>query len=329
MVSGGVSETLQAAPLVVALDRGLPDAHITLLVPPCAIDHAERIVGADAVRGLRHLARRPRALSWLSGWWWLRQRRLDVAVICSNRTSVRLLPFLSGIPRRLGLRHGSVSPLLSDHRTSRPGENRAASWLRLAALLGVEPELHVPQIHTPQEATDRAEHLLLGAGIDPHRMLVGITPGTADADVLVGIAPHRLGWDPERYAHLANQLAQRHGATTVLLGSEADRRAADTALIDIGASHLDLCGQLDLDTTIGVLSFCDLVVTGDSPILHLAAAIGTPSLGLFGPSDGGRRGPLGENHTVVQALPQHRPRRRASLDRIRVEDVLAGIEASH
>ena len=96
--------------------------------------------------------------------------------------------------------------------------------------------------------------------------------------------------------------------------------------LDLAADTVDLCGELDLATTGAVIARCDLLIATDTPLLHLAAAVGTASVGLFGPTEGRVRAPAGGQHRVVQALPNGRMP--ASLDRIRVDDVLAGIESA-
>jgi ADP-heptose:LPS heptosyltransferase len=110
----------------------------------------------------------------------------------------------------------------------------------------------------------------------------------------------------------------------VLLGTPEDRVYIDAMLLDVESATLDLCGELDgLAEVAAVLERCDLLVCGDSALLHLAAAVGTPSVGLFGPTSGSVRAPYGPEHRVVQALDGVAP----SLRQIRVDDVLAGIEA--
>ena len=127
--------------------------------------------------------------------------------------------------------------------------------------------------------------------------------------------------------------AARHGAAIVFVGAAEDEDAATTAATDIAAPHADLTGQLDVLGTAALLQLCDLVICGDSPLLHLAAAVGTPTIGLFGPTDGRRRGAYGAEHRLVQALPQRRGHHLVHgpggmMEQIRVEDVLAAIETS-
>ena len=77
--------------------------------------------------------------------------------------------------------------------------------------------------------------------------------------------------------------------------------------MDLRAEATDLVGEIDLATLAGVIARCDLLVGTDTPLLQLAAAMGTPTVGLFGPTDGARGGAYGAAHRVVQAIapPQY------------------------
>ncbi len=327
LVAGGLTETLQAAPLLRSLRAGAPSAHITVATPSRAGDVATRLPVADAVVALRALDHLPTPGSWLRAWVQLRRRRVDVVVVCSPRRRDAALAYAIGAPRRVGVSRLTTGFFFSDH-LPRSGGNNAAVWVELAATLGI----HGPQPtadFTPRAgALARVETLLADAHVDTERILVALAPGVSNADA-AGVAPRDLTWAPERYAHLANQLALRHGAAIVLIGPESDRAAVNATLVDLGAPHLDLCGELDIDETAALLTRCDLLVCSDSPLLHLAAAVGTAAVGVFGPTDGRRRGPYGPAHRVVQAMPELTGRRHPGrVDSIRVEDVLAGIEAA-
>ena len=173
--------------------------------------------------------------------------------------------------------------------------------------------------------------MLHGTGLGDGRLLVAIAPGPGTRRHNGGSRP-RHHWDPERWAHLANLLAQRHGAGILLVGSAHDRYAAERTKMDLRAAATDLVGEIDLATLAGVIARCDLLVGSDTPLLQLAAAMDTPTVGLFGPTDGARGGAYGPAHRVVQALAPPRfedgIETVASMDQIRVEDVLAGIEAT-
>jgi ADP-heptose:LPS heptosyltransferase len=326
IVSGGAVETLQTAPLVQSLrsPQSVGGHHVTLACPPQSAALARGISGVSDVLPLKALGRGHGPLSLLAAIVALRRRRLEAVVVCSDRTEVHLIAYLSGVALRVGSATGATS-LLFTHRTARPvGENRAATWLRLANALGHPAAPVVPYFDPGKEAIVLADRHLFAAGVAENHPILVMAPGTGWTEPGDGLPASALAWEPERYAHLANLLRARHGGAIVLVGAAEDRAAVDRVLVDLDAPALDLCGQLDILSAVGVVARCDLLVGGDGPLLHLAAAVGTPAVGIFGPTDGRRRGPFGPTHRVVQGIDRRHPGR--ATERVRVDDVLAGIE---
>jgi ADP-heptose:LPS heptosyltransferase len=319
VVAGGLTETLQAAPLLAALATAT-DEPLLFACAPAAADVARGLAGADEVLPVPGLAAGagPAGLGGL--WFELRRRRLDAALICSERASLRAAVYTAAVPRRIGCAGGLSDRLLSDPVPCPRGENRARAWLRLCGPLGVSRGPVAARYTPAATAAAAAEQVLLSKGAGDGRLLVAIAPGAGFAEGAVA------SWGAERFAHLANRLASRHGAGVILVGDERDRPVGEAMRIDLAADSVDLCGEVDLAVTAAVIARCDLLVASDTPLLHLAAAVGTPSVGLFGPTDGRRRGPAGREHRVVQAIAAGDAP--AGLERIRVDDVLAGIEST-
>ena len=319
VVSGSLTETLQAGPLLAALSTATGEPAL-VACPPAGAEVALGLEGAGEVLAVRGLGGGSAGLGLVRLWSELRRRRLDVAMVCSEVGAVRAAVYVAAVPRRIGCVSGLSDRLLSDRVPCQVGENRGLAWASLIGplALGTEP---AAALFTPGvDATDVAEQLLLSNGVSDGRLLVAIAPGRGFADGAVA------EWAAERYAHLANSLASRHGAGIILIGDRGDRQAADAMRLDMAADTIDLCGELNLATTAAVIARCDLFIAGDTPLLHLAAAVGTPSVGLFGPTKGRLRAPAGAQHRVVQAIrAADSP---ITLDPIRVEDVLASIESS-
>ncbi len=319
VVSGGLTETLQAAPLIAALGSGSGEP-VLLAAPPASRDVAAGLAGAGELLSVGGLAGRPNLAGAVGLWLALRNRRLDAAVLCSESAWVRAAVYLSGVPRRVGCGGGLSGRLLSDRVACIPGDSRVRAWLQLCTPLRVAPGELQGTFGPGEEANARAEELLLSTQIGDGRPLVAIAPGAGFGERA------QDPWPSERFAHLANRLAARHGAAVVLVGDERDRPLSEAVRLDMTAPALDLCGELDLPTTAAVIARCDLLIGSDTPLLHLAAGVRTTSIGIFGPTDGRVRSPAGPEHRVIQALDNGHSS--ASLDRIRVDDVLAGIETA-
>ena len=332
LVWGRRVEVLQASPLVRSLAAGLPGSSISVACSRAAAPVARALDGVAEVLTLRGLDPGASPVSLLVAWAPLRRRRFDVAVVCGTAARARWLAYLAGFARRIGVGGGLTAVLLSDHLSARVGENRAATWIRLAHLLGVTAERHEPRLEPGTDATRQASAQFHSTGVADGRLVVALAPGTGHAE-RGRSEPAPTPWKTENWAHLANQLAARHGAGVIFVGVAEDEEAVIAAQLDVAAPHADLTGQLDVLGTAALLQLCDLVISGDSPLLHLSAAVGTPTVGLFGPTDGRVRGPYGREHRVVQAVVPRRGRHRGyhpggSLEQIRVEDVLAGIETA-
>jgi heptosyltransferase II len=332
VVNGGVAETLQSTPLLRTLRAGFPSARIVLVCPSTAADLAEGIPPVDLVIPLAGL--RGTRAGGIRLWLTLRGLRLDAVFLCTSGVGPTASAYFAGVAQRSGVGGGMRSLLLTGRVKPGRTENRAQTWLRLAQVAGVHQELHSPVFEPGPEARRRAEQVLHGTGLADGRLLVAIAPGSGYSDAPPAAAA-ATAWDPERWAHLANQLSQRHGAGILLVGSPQDRYAAERTKMDLRADATDLVGEVDLSTLAGVIARCDLLVGTDTPLLQIAAAMGTPTVGLFGPTDGARGGAYGRAHRVVQALAppiyENSPEDEEgepSMDQIRVEDVLAGIEAT-
>lgn len=120
----------------------------------------------------------------------------------------------------------------------------------------------------------------------------------------VGLLPcsRRLekNWPPERFVELARALRAQAGASLVLLGSPADAPVCAAIAQAVGEGATDLCGTTTMIELGGVLRELDLLVTVDSGPMHMAAAVGTPTVAVFGPTDPIKTGPYGERHHVVK-----------------------------
>jgi heptosyltransferase-2 len=201
----------------------------------------------------------------------LRQAGYGQALVMSRKWKAALAPFLAGIPLRTGFAGEVRVGLLNDvrfgeHGLARMIDQMGALALPKGAKLPAEwplPELRVPPDEVIQWRTQR-----------------GITSGA------VALAPGAVGqgkaWPAGHYAALTRALVKEGIAVWVVGGpneSAIAREIADTA----GAGVHDLTGH-DLRNAILALAAADIAVTNDSGLMHVSAAIGTPTVAIFGPT---------------------------------------------
>jgi ADP-heptose:LPS heptosyltransferase len=172
--------------------------------------------------------------------------------------------------------------------TSHVSTNARALIARAAGREAPARPRTIPELAPPADARARAGERL-GAARGP---LVGVhASGGRESKQ----------WHLGRFAGVARELAGARGATIVLTGSDADRALVDAVKRELaGVRVVDACGGLDVPALAALLERLDLFITSDTGPMHLAAAMGTPVVALFGPSHPERYGPRAALERIVR-----------------------------
>ena len=296
-----LGDVLMATPLVSTLRAAYPDARIDFATGRRARAGVLTNPDVDEViplfDGPGSIERR--ALAAVRDAWRLRWRRYDLAFCADGSPMVQLTAYLAGIPRRFGLAGRRRTPFLTD-RVRVPAESHEVDAnLALAERAGLKRFIRRDLKYVPtQVSLERAIQLLKSRAFDELPFRVALCPGGGDAPA--DTVYHRR-WPGERYALLANEMIERYGGGVVLLGDENERELNFLIRNDINHPVLDLTGRLDLDGMGAVMQLCDAVIANDTGSMHLAVAVGTPTVGIFGPSSARRTGPYGRRHRAVQS----------------------------
>jgi heptosyltransferase-2 len=217
----------------------------------------------------------------------LRTRRYGRGVLLTPSFSSALLFAAAGIPHRRGTDTDARQLLLTEAVSSYPFAklHRAAMYWTLLTARTVPSALR-PQLVVPDEARARWRALGIptGVGAGP---LIGVFPG--------GHAPSRR-WAPAAFADLTARLVDR-GAQLVVFGGPAER---DLTAHVAGDRATDLGGQTDLPLLAAGLQACRLVITNDSGPMHMAAAVGTATISLWGAGNPLNTRPLGADQRLVR-----------------------------
>ncbi len=272
------------------------DSLISVVAKPWVIPilahnpHIDEIIEYDGkgnhkgVRGLLRLAR------------YLRTRRFQGAILLQRAFEAALIAFLARIPDRMGYTTDARGFLLTHKARCSKEEFRVPRLehdLKLLKGFGLkvgEKELVLP---IGQEQRGRAERRLRDLGFRLDEPLVGFSAGA------VGSVLKR--WYPERFAELAVRIRDAYPAKVLLfgapdereLGEEICRMAANSGLVN-------LAGHTSLEEAIALIGLCGLFVTNDSGLMHVAAALDVPLVGIFGPTDPGRTAPWSKRFVLVR-----------------------------
>jgi lipopolysaccharide heptosyltransferase II len=290
-----IGDLLMVLPALADVQAFAPDAQIDLVVGSWNADLARSIDPVRRVQSLdaAWLAREGQGLSLLSlvraarHW---RGVRYDLAITFEPDVRSNLLLAASGAAWTAGYRSGGGGALLDvslDYDTRAHTTDNARRLV--STIFGrTPPAQDTPAILVPSGAHDNASRLLVGA----RGPLIGV-------HVSGGRAIKQ--WPPEQFADVARRLVETFGATIVLTGSGDDRMLVDTVKRVLPAENvIDVAGHLDLLTLAAVIERLDLFVTGDTGPMHLAVAVSTPVVAVFGPSDPARYAPRGPSDRVVR-----------------------------
>lgn len=214
----------------------------------------------------------------------LRRRRYATGVLLPPSISSALLFTMGGVRERRGFPTDARGPLLTRAvQPPTPGTHRAAGYLRLVT--GSE-ETSPPSVSLPVPDRQRERWSALVA--ESNDTLIGVSPGSN--------APSRR-WPADSFAALVRRLCDR-GLRVVVFGGPGERELIDFVA---GGRALAVGGTPDLPLLAAGLGACDVVVTNDTGPMHVAAAVGTSTVAIIGPSDPGLTGPLGTGHVLVSA----------------------------
>jgi len=216
----------------------------------------------------------------------LRPRKFDCAILLQNAFEAALIAWLARIPVRIGYNRDGRRWLLTHAiATPTPGEiprHERFYYLELLRRAGILDAL----------PSSEAIHLE-GGGPRRARRIVGVSPGAA-----YGTAKQ---WLPERFAEAAARVATELGADVALFGSKTERELCDR-VAGLLPKHTvrNYAGQTTLSEFIDLASQCEVFLTNDSGAMHIASALGVPTVAIFGATDDVATGPTGPLARVVR-----------------------------
>lgn len=323
-----VGDAIMAIPALRELRRVFPSAHVTMLVRPAL---AGLFREADVVDEIL-----PLDLRSARGYWEavfaLRSRRYDLAVLLPNAFGAALLAFAARIPIRAGYPTDGRAWLLT-HRIPFPPrwrrQHQVYDYLHLVAelerqVLGTERVSFtdpVPRLTVSEGRRREALAFLAARGVEVSRKIVVLNPGAVNS--------RAKQWLPERFAAVGDALLERGDVSVVLIGTPAERPVSEAVRRHMRRTPVVVTGETSVDLMVAILSCAHLVISNDTGAAHVAPAVGTPVIVLFGPTEDFATRPFSERAVVIKKPVACAPcmRRECPIDHrcmtaIQVEDVL-------
>jgi ADP-heptose:LPS heptosyltransferase len=318
-----LGDLVMFTPLLRELRRLYPHAHITVVVNPAlrhlleACPYVNQVV--PSFYALVPRWRRPFLLPWRAFWTAYRCRgntAFDLALLPRwepDNVYATFLAFFSGATWRLGysesvsLRRQRLNcgfdRLLTTHLHAGPLLHSVQHNLAFIPLLGGQVGEDRLELWTNPQDDEHALRLLREYQVEADALLVGLGPSKGHSVL--------KQWPPARFAELGRQLAERHGARILLVGSPDEQALGKEIADQLPAGTINAVGRTSLRQLVALLRHCQVFVSNDTGLMHVAAATGTPTLGLYGPTCPHRFRPWGPAHQVLwlglDCCPCHGP----------------------
>ncbi|MYN09764.1 lipopolysaccharide heptosyltransferase II [Pseudoduganella aquatica] len=284
-----IGDAVMAQPLLALLRAAHPERPIDVLAPPQVAPVWRQMAEVDQVleTPFRH-----GPLQLRERWRYareLRRRGYAAAYVLPNTLKYALIPWLAGIPQRVGYkgesRYGLINVMHHDDVPPRP-------MVPFYAALARAPQTPLQPVPRPalQASAEQIAAACARTGLDPQRPLVAFAPGAE-----FGSAKR---WPASHFAGLAQAIVAAHPQVQIaLLGSPKDKDVCAEVVAGAGsaaAALYNLAGATSLAEAVALIARAGAVVSNDSGLLHIASALNRPVVAIYGPTDPGHAPPFSD-----------------------------------
>lgn len=326
-----IGDVLLSTPVASALREAYPQAYIAMMVSPNAKEIAEANPYVDEAIVYDKDALHK---SWAGSMKFsqsLKKKKFDLAIVLHPTNRAHLVTYFAGIPRRVGYDR-KMGYLLTDRirHTKQLGQKHESEYnLDLVRYLGIHPKEKRLFMGVGPDIETWVRELFIREGIKEGDKLLAIHPGAS--------CPSKI-WPNERFAQVADRLVERLGFKVIIVAGPKDTILAQSVAGNMRHPAVDLAGKTSVAQLAGVLKRCRLFISNDSGPVHVACAVGTPVVSIFGRSQAGlgpkRWGPSGARDKILhkdtgclECLAHDCIKEFACLKAVTAEDVLAAVES--
>ena len=269
--SNWLGDAVMTVPAVRRIKRGRPDVYLAVLTRANLADFWRSLPEVDEVIPIAQDEAVFRVTRKIRG-------RFDVAILLPNSPRTGLEVWLARIPRRVGyhrpLRDFFLNQFIPESHVPGPICHQSNHYLRLAERIGADVDEPLPDL----------------AQVEPEPLVGGLCPGAEYGPA-------------KRWPHFdeaAARLSKTFGLGWLIFGTAKEISLGRELAGRLGPAATDLTGKTNLSELMQHLRRCRLLITNDTGTMHLAAYLGIPTVSIFGSTEPGRTGPIGEGHIVLR-----------------------------
>jgi lipopolysaccharide heptosyltransferase II len=302
-----IGDLVLSMTLVRALKRSYPQAEIDLLALPASakvVMHDPELT--EIITYDPNVWRRPKALIQPKNWREafslrrrLRARHYDIAVSVFGPWA-GIIAALSGARRRVGFGRESYPGFMTDNVPGghwSPGDHKheVDYCLELAKSSGAitSPADRIPRLYVDPQACQQLEQLLMQQDVQQAKPVIACHVSSNNGQ--------SKRWPIPYWATLIDKLIREQGAQVIFTGAPVDTPLIESVSHRMQEQAINLAGKTSLPQLVALLQRADLVISGDSGPMHIAAALGTPLIAIHGPTDPALSGPVSPTATILRS----------------------------
>lgn len=278
-----LGDIVLTSPAIRAVRKHFPESHIAMLVGKRAADvitenpHLDEVITLDRKTSNRSISETRQVVAEL------RRRKFDLTIDFQRKFRTSLLAYLSGAKYRVGY-HQPCGALCAVRVPDRVNKHAIDRNFDLLAAIGVHTDEREMELFLSDADRENAKQILAAAQIDSQKLKVGLFPGAG--------WKHRE-WLPERFAAIGDLAYESFGAQTLIFGGANEKDLVDKVAGYMTCAPIRLAGNLRIRQLAALIEKCDVFVTNDTGPMHIAAAMKTPTVALFGPGNHIKFQPIG------------------------------------
>ena len=295
---GDIGDVILSFPCIRALRENFPQANIIVavkenaseLIEDCPLATGVVSINKDKRRWAQEIVYQKEFFSRL------RKFHFDVAIDMRTGTRGAILAFLSGARQRIGFyatdgklwRNMAFSHLALPEE--RPGQHMAEYYLNLLVNYNLKTENIWPELHVSTEKQKKTAALFSKENISSGLPVIAVQP--------FSLWPYKE-WGTKKYIELIDWIRSEYKLPVIVTGSSEERERAEKQIRMCGANAYNLAGKTSIGMFAAVLKASGLFIGGDSSGMHIASAVGTPTVSIFGPASSTAWAPRGSKHCIV------------------------------
>ena len=288
---GAIGDLLHTLPALKAFKQKYPAANITVVVSPGLESLIQGTPVAESVLVFDKAKLKKKFRDFIAFGLRLRDEHYDLFVDFQPSARSFFLRQLSGASRKLVYR--KQKRFGATERRLHAVDN----FMATLRPIGVSNSVEIIQLPVTDEARRSVDNFLIHHAYDVSKPLIAL-------NCSVGAARPARNWFPERFSVLADRLIRELGAAVIFIGGKEDRQLVSGVMSAMREKAFSAAGELSIAESAALLAQCKCLVSSDTGPLHLATAVQTPVIGLYGSTDPRRTGPIGKkNQVLMKNLP--------------------------